>query len=127
MENNEIIIGEFKGKRSGALTTQQLVSLLYMANEYSAKQAAKAMSISHRTVEKHVNLAKEKLGNKHSVAGLCIEAFKRGIITPLSVLVCVALVGGTATEIRTTAPAQRPAISRTVRSTRNEVVYGMPA
>lgn len=127
MENKEIIIGDFKGQCNGTLTAQQLISLLYMANEYSAKQAAKAMSISHRTVEKHLNNAKEKLGNKHSVTGLCIEALKRGIIAPLSVLLCVALVGVTTTENRTTAPAQRPVISRAVRSTRDEVIYAMPA
>lgn len=116
MENNEIIIGEFKGKRSGTLTTQQLISLLYMANEYSAKQAAKAMAISHRTVEKHVNLAKEKLGNKRSVAGVCIEAFKRGIIAPLSLLLCITLLGGSiTTETRSQVPMQRPAATRTVR------------
>lgn len=128
MEKNEIIIGQFKGQYGNPLTSQQLIALLYMANEYSAKQAAKAMAISHRTVEKHVNLAKEKLGNKHSVIGVCIEALKRGIIAPLSVLLCVALIGGASPETRTTAPNQRPAISRTVRSARNEVSYAaMPA
>lgn len=119
MEKNEIVIGHFKGQRSGALTTQQLITLLYMANEYSAKQAAQQMAISHRTVEKHINIAKEKLGGKRSVLGVCIEAFKRGIIAPLSVLLCFALAGGVATETRTTTPAQRPSISRTVRSVRH--------
>lgn len=119
MEKNEIVIGHFKGQCSGALTTQQLITLLYMANEYSAKQAAQQMAISHRTVEKHINIAKEKLGGKRSVLGVCIEAFKRGIIAPLSVLLCIALAGGVATETRTTTPAQRPSISRTVRSVRN--------
>lgn len=120
MEKKEIIIGEFKGQRKDALTTQQLIALLYMANEYSAKQAAKAMAISHRTVEKHINLAKEKLGGKRSVLGVCIEAFKRGIIAPLSILLCIALAGGVATETRTTTPAQRPSISRTVRVARSD-------
>lgn len=119
MEKNEIVIGHFKGQCSGALTTQQLITLLYMANEYSAKQAAQQMAISHRTVEKHINIAKEKLGGKRSVLGVCIEAFKRGIIAPLSVLLCIALAGGVATETRTTTPAQRPSISRTVRSVRH--------
>lgn len=121
MEKNEIVIGHFKGQCSGALTTQQLIALLYMANEYSAKQAAQKMAISHRTVEKHINLAKEKLGGKRSVLGVCIEAFKRGIIAPLSIMLCLVMAGGVATETRTTAPVQRPAISRTVRSARNEV------
>lgn len=119
MEKNEIVIGHFKGQCAGSLTTQQLVAVLYMANEYSAKQAAQQMSISHRTVEKHINIAKEKLGGKRSVLGVCIEAFKRGIIAPLSVLLCIALAGGVATETRTTTPAQRPSISRTVRSVRH--------
>ncbi len=119
MEKNEIVIGHFKGQCSGALTTQQLITLLYMANEYSAKQAAQQMAISHRTVEKHINIAKEKLGGKRSVLGVCIEAFKRGIIAPLSVLLCIALAGGVATETRTTTPAQRPSISRAVRSVRH--------
>lgn len=123
MEKNEIVIGHFKGQCSGALTTQQLITLLYMANEYSAKQAAQQMAISHRTVEKHINIAKEKLGGKRSVLGVCIEAFKRGIIAPLSVLLCVAMVGGATTEIRTTAPSQRPTISRIARGARIEVSY----
>lgn len=122
MEKHEIIIGDFKGQHKDTLTTQQLRALLYMANEHSAKQAAKAMAISHRTVEKHINIAKEKLGNKRSVTGVCIEAFKRGIIAPLSILLCIAMFGGAITEVRTTAPAQRPPVSRTVRSGR-EVSY----
>lgn len=123
MEKKEIIIGEFKGQRKDALTTQQLIALLYMANEYSAKQAAQKMAISHRTVEKHINIAKEKLGGKRSILGVCIEAFKRGIIAPLSLLLCIALVGGVATETRTTAQSQRPAISRAARARNNELSY----
>lgn len=125
MEKKEIIIGEFKGQRKDALTTQQLIALLYMANEYSAKQAAKAMAISHRTVEKHVNLAKQKLGNKRSVTGLCMEAFKRGIIAPLSVALCIALAGSAITDARGLSTAQRPPASRSARSARNEAGYAV--
>ena len=125
MEKKEIIIGEFKGQRKDALTTQQLIALLYMANEYSAKQAAKAMAISHRTVEKHVNLAKQKLGNKRSVTGLCMEAFKRGIIAPLSVALCIALAGSAITDVRGLSTAQRPPASRPARCARNEAGYAV--
>lgn len=125
MEKKEIIIGEFKGQRKDALTTQQLIALLYMANEYSAKQAAKAMAISHRTVEKHVNLAKQKLGNKRSVTGLCMEAFKRGIIAPLSVALCIALAGSAITDVRGLSTAQRPPASRPSRSALNEAGYAV--
>lgn len=119
MENQEVIIGHFKGQCGDALTSQQLIALLYMANECSAKQAAQQMAISHRTVEKHINLAKEKLGNKRSIIGLCLEAIKRGIIAPL----CVAMLFNAAPETRTTAPAHRPSIARTLSTQRNEVSY----
>lgn len=119
MENQEVIIGHFKGQCGDSLTSQQLIALLYMANECSAKQAAQQMAISHRTVEKHINLAKEKLGNKRSIIGLCLEALKRGIIAPL----CVAMLFNAAPEARTTAPAQRPSIARTLSTQRNEVSY----
>lgn len=83
MEKHEIVIGDFKGLPGSNLTDQQLKALLYMANEYSAKEAAREMAISPRTVEKHVNLAKEKLGGKRSVTGVCVEAMARGIIAKL--------------------------------------------
>ena len=89
MEKHEIIIGDFKGQLDSCLTDQQLKALLYMANEYSAKEAAREMEISPRTVEKHVNLAKEKLGGKRSVTGVCVEAMARGIIAKLCLMLAM--------------------------------------
>ncbi|MDM1697122.1 helix-turn-helix domain-containing protein [Thiopseudomonas alkaliphila] len=89
MEKHEIVIGDFKGLPGSNLTDQQLKALLYMANEYSAKEAAREMAISPRTVEKHVNLAKEKLGGKRSVTGVCVEAMARGIIAKLCLTLAV--------------------------------------
>lgn len=114
-----------------ALSDRELEAALYAVNDLTVKEIAREMHIECGTVKARLDNARFKLGMQKSLHGLCAEIIRRGIIAPLSaslsVLLCVALVGVATTENRTAAPAQRPVISRTVRSTRNEVIYAMPA
>ncbi len=121
-------VGNWKSTdKTDRLSPRELEAMLYAANDLSIKEIAREMHIEAGTVKARLDNARWKLGFQKTLRGLATEVIRRGIVTPLSVLLCVVMVGGTTTEIRTTAPSQRPAISRTVRSTRNEVVYGMPA
>lgn len=106
-----------------SLSPRELEATLYAVNDLSVKEIAREMHIEAGTVKARLDNARWKLGFQKTLRGLATEVIRRGIVTPLSVLLCVVMVGGTTTEIRTTAPSQRPAISRTVRSTRNEVSY----
>lgn len=111
-----------------SLSPRELEATLYAVNDMSVKEIAREMHIEAGTVQRRLDNARWKLGFQKTLRGLCMEVIRRGIVAPLSVLLCVALVGGATPETRTTAPSQRPAISRTVRSLRNEVSYAaMPA
>lgn len=111
-----------------SLSPRELEATMYALADLSVKQIAREMHIEAGTVQRRLDKARWKLGFQRTMRGLCMEVIRRGIVAPLSVLLCVAMVGGATTEIRTTAPNQRPAISRTVRSARNEVSYAaMPA
>lgn len=125
----KLIIGHWATtEASHSLSPRELEATLYAVNDLSVKEIAREMHIEAGTVKARLDNARWKLGFQKTLRGLVTEVIRRGIITPLSVLLCVVMVGGTTTEIRTTAPSQRPAISRAVRSTRNEVSYAaMPA
>lgn len=98
------------------LTPRELEATLYAVNDLSVKEIAREMHIEAGTVKARLDNARWKLGFQKTLRGLATEAIRRGIIAPLSVLMCVVMVGSTTIETRTTAPAQRPSISRAVRS-----------
>lgn len=102
-----------------SLSPRELEATLYAVNDLSVKEIAREMHIEAGTVKARLDNARWKLGFQKTLRGLATEVIRRGIVTPLSVLLCVVMVGGTTTEIRTAAPSQRPSISRTVRSARS--------
>lgn len=101
------------------LTPRELEATLYAVNDLSVKEIAREMHIEAGTVKARLDNARWKLGFQKTLRGLATEAIRRGIIAPLSVLMCVVMVGSTTIETRATAPAQRPSISRAVRSVRH--------
>lgn len=62
-----------------ALTSRELEVLELICQEYTAKEIADKLFISHRTVEGHRKNLIEKLGVKNT-AGLIVKAIKEGII-----------------------------------------------
>lgn len=101
------------------LTPRELEATLYAVNDLSVKEIAREMHIEAGTVKARLDNARWKLGFQKTLRGLATEVIRRGIVAPLSVLMCVVMVGSTAIETRTTAPAQRPSISRAVHSMRH--------
>lgn len=61
------------------LTTREIEVLELICQEYTAKEIAEKLFISHRTVEGHRKNLIEKLGVKNT-AGLIVKAIKEGII-----------------------------------------------
>jgi len=61
------------------LTTREIEVLELICQEYTAKEIAEKIFISHRTVEGHRKNLIEKLGVKNT-AGLIVKAIKEGII-----------------------------------------------
>lgn len=106
-----------------ALSDRELEATLYAANDLTVKEIAREMNIEAGTVKARLDNARFKLGMQKSLHGLCAEIIRRGIIAPLSVLACMALMGSPAPETQTTAPAQRLSIARAVRVANNEVSY----
>ena len=67
------------------------------------KTRARLMDCSHYTVKQQLDDARFKLGNQRTTRGLCLEAMKRGIITPLA----LALLIGTG-NVQQIQPVRRP-------------------
>ena len=55
------------------------------------KEIAREMNIEPTTVRARLDNARFKLGMQKTLRGLCMEAFKRGIIVPLSLTLAIAL------------------------------------
>lgn len=108
-----------------SLSPRELEATLYALADLSVKEIARAMNIEAGTVQRRLDNARWKLGFQRTMRGLCTEVIRRGIVVPLSLLLCIVLLGGTAPDTRTTAPAQRPSISRTVRIQRNEAKHAI--
>lgn len=78
------------GRLGMGLTPRELLATLHAASDLTQKQIAREMGISPATVAKRLDDARFKLGAK-TMRGLVMEAFKRQIITPLVILLCMVL------------------------------------
>jgi len=105
------------------LSQRELEAAMHIANDLTVKEIAREMHIEAGTVKARLDNARFKLGMQRSLHGLCAEIIRRGIIAPLSIALCIALIGAPPTESRTATPARaRPTSVRTVRAGRNN--YG---
>lgn len=95
-------IGNWKSTdKTDRLSPRELEAMLYAANDLSIKEIAREMNIEPTTVRARLDNARFKLGMQKTLRGLCMAAFKRGIITPLSLTMAIALsVGPSADYLR---------------------------
>ena len=76
---NVITIGNWKGVLGRGLAPRELEATLYAAADLTAKETARFMDVSHRTVSKRLDDARFKVGAR-TVRGLVVEALSRGLI-----------------------------------------------
>lgn len=63
------------------LTERELQVLRLIADGKVAKEIARELCISHKTVEKHTQSAYKKFGpGPHNAVGVCVKAIRQGII-----------------------------------------------
>ena len=93
-----MVIGGWQGTLGGVLAPRELEGVLHCANDFTVKEAAKAMGISPETLKKRLGSARFKLGVK-TMRGLVLEAFRRGVISPTAVMaILLAAHGALASE-----------------------------
>ncbi|MCR8932825.1 MULTISPECIES: LuxR C-terminal-related transcriptional regulator [unclassified Pseudomonas] len=91
MTTSTLTAGNWQGNLKMGLAPRELEATLWAAADMTVKQIGRAMGISPATAEKRLESARFKLGVK-TMRGLVMEAFKRQIIAPLVVLLCMVMV-----------------------------------
>lgn len=102
------------------LSKREMEATVLAANDLSVKEIAREMGTSPNTVQGQLNNARFKLGMQKTLRGLCMEAIRRGVIIPLSVLMCVMLAAGSMQADNRT---QLQRSVRLVRTVRQEGIY----
>jgi len=97
MSTNTLTAGNWQGNLKMGLAPRELEATLWAAADLTVKEIGRVMGISPNTAEKRLESARFKLGAK-TMRGLVIEAFKRQIITPLVIVLCMVL---TAQQVNT--------------------------
>lgn len=98
-----IQIEGWQGRLGQGLAPRQLLATMLAAADLQVKEIARRMNCEPSTAEKTLDRARFKLGMQRSIRGLCLEAMKRGIISPLVLMLCLATVIGSIER-----PQQRP-------------------
>lgn len=112
--------GSWQSGTEQQLSPRELEATLLAANDLSVKEIAREMGIAPSTAQARLDNARFKLGMQKTLRGLCMEAMRRGVIVPLSVLMCIALALA-ASQADTRTQPQR--LARQARTTRQEMVY----
>lgn len=79
MNLTTITAGSWIGFLGKGLSPRQLEATAYAASDLTAKEIARLMGITPKSVSKRLDDARFKLGAR-TVRGLVMEAFKRGLI-----------------------------------------------
>ena len=90
MTTNTLTAGNWQGNLKMGLAPRELEATLWAAADLTVKEIGRVMGISPNTAEKRLDAARFKLGAK-TMRGLVMEAFKRQIISPLILLLCMTL------------------------------------
>lgn len=109
MTTKTLTAGNWQGTLKMGLAPRELEATLWAACDMTVKEIGRVMGISPTTAEKRLESARFKLGVK-TMRGLVLEAFKRQIITPLVILLCMVITAQQAnTEqfSRTRRPSER--------------------
>lgn len=83
MKLTTITAGCWIGFLDKGLAPRELEATAYAAGDLTAKEIARLMGISPKSVSKRLDDARFKLGAR-TVRGLVMEAFKRGLIAAVS-------------------------------------------
>lgn len=105
-------IGKWKAGHEKALATRELEATLLAANDLTIKEIAREMGIEQSTVKNRLGNARFKLGMQKTMRGLLMEAVRRGVIVPLSIALCAALIFG-AHHHSASRPARTVPVART--------------
>ena len=106
---NTLIYGGWKGRLDAGLPRGQVEAIVMAASDMTSKEIARKLGLSPVSVGKRLERAKFTLGMQRSVRGLCLEAMKRGIISPLVMALCAMLVTQTSQPVN---PVRRPPVER---------------
>ena len=90
MTTTTLTAGNWQGNLKMGLAPRELEATLWAAADLTVKEIGRVMGISPNTAEKRLDSARFKLGAK-TMRGLVMEAFKRQIISPLILLLCMVL------------------------------------
>ncbi|KWV81418.1 Bacterial regulatory protein, luxR family [Pseudomonas fluorescens] len=90
MTTNTLTAGNWQGNLQMGLAPRELEATLWAAADLTVKEIGRVMGISPNTAEKRLESARFKLGTK-TMRGLVMEAFKRQIISPLVILLCMVI------------------------------------
>lgn len=90
MTTTTLTAGNWQGNLKMGLAPRELEATLWAAADLTVKEIGRVMGISPNTAEKRLESARFKLGTK-TMRGLVMEAFKRQIISPLILLLCVVI------------------------------------
>lgn len=90
MTATTLTAGNWQGNLKMGLAPRELEATLWAAADLTVKEIGRVMGISPNTAEKRLESARFKLGTK-TMRGLVMEAFKRQIISPLILLLCVVI------------------------------------
>ena len=104
---NTITVAGWKGRLDAGLPRRQLEAVLLAATDKTAKEIARAMTISPDGARQLLDAARFKLGMQRTTRGTVLEAWKRGIIAPLA----IALLMGSGHH-QPTNPIRRPTAPR---------------
>lgn len=104
--NNTIELEGWRGRLDAGLPIRQLEALLYACADLTAKEIAKRMGITPASAKDRLDDARFNLGMQRTVRGMCLEAMRRGIVSPLALaLVAILTMDGHHTP---TTLARRP-------------------
>ena len=90
MTTTTLTAGNWQGNLKMGLAPRELEATLWAAADLTVKEIGRVMGISPNTAEKRLESARFKLGTK-TMRGLVMEAFKRQIISPLVLLLCMVI------------------------------------
>ncbi|WP_312388552.1 helix-turn-helix transcriptional regulator [Stutzerimonas nitrititolerans] len=108
-----IQIEGWQGRLGQGLAPRQLMATMLAAADLQVKEIARRMNCEPSTAEKTLDRARFKLGMQRTTRGLCIEAMKRGIITPL--MVALLIGGGNIQQMRPVRQPESPRAQQVVR------------
>lgn len=106
--NNTIELEGWRGRLDAGLPIRQLEALLYACADLTAKEIAKRMGITPASAKDRLDDARFNLGMQRTVRGMCLEAMRRGIVSPLSLALVLAAALITDGNHITTNLARRP-------------------